>query len=119
MTRMKAAPFPPLPEDGDLVELNELLEGDWAGGRPSASEAPEAWTSHNECGVPGGPSSSGRRANLNSEDAEQGDDVGTAPPSRTRATWILSRTVWEYLSRLEFYEGDASLPGRTRLFHHW
>ena len=58
-------------------------------------------------------------------DAEQGSVLGPVPPRPHEATgstaWslLLPRPLWDYLSRLEFYEGDVTLSARTRLFHHW
>ena len=95
---MKTAP---VLEEGGEEELNELLEGDWVG--PPRVDGP---------GGTGG-----------TPDAEQGSifQVGTVPRGAGAPAWsmLLPLPVWEYLSRLEFYEGDATLPARERLFHHW
>ena len=92
-------------EGEELEELNELLEGEWVG--PPSVDGPGG-----TCGTP---------------DAEQGSIFqveAVTPRLRAQAgatAWstMLPRPIWEYLSRLEFYEGDASLPAPERLFHHW
>ena len=102
MTTVTASPG----EEGEeLEQLNELLKGDWVG--PSPVNGP---------GGPTGPGGTLARV----ADAEQGSMVGAAP-TRAGAAWslLLPRPLWDYLSRLEFYEGDATLSARTRLFHRW
>ena len=118
---MATAPGPPPGEEGgeELDELNELLQGDWVGPPSPAVDAPGG---RGSVGPP--PVSVSVVSPALGSDAEQGSMLGTAAPPRTRTRappWslMLSRPVWDYLSRLEFYEDDESLPSRERLFHHW
>ena len=97
----------PLPEEGEVEELVQLLEGKWGSERPRASPSADG---------PGGDPAVGAEP--------RGDAVSVAPPRVRDAgapAWslLVPPYVWFYLSRLEFYEADASLPAQERLFHFW
>ena len=99
------------------MELNELLEGDWGGRSPGIG--PGGAAGNEPQGGDGGPVVS-----ISGDHYLDASLKGQRPP-RTRGAgapaWslLLSQSTWDYFSRLEFYEADATLPARTRLFHHW
>ena len=99
-------------EGAELEEMNEMLRGDWAGPPPASHDPVKAMPARGPDADACSPIAMGL-----------GPTMGPAPPRRARGdpAWslFLPRTVWDYLSRLEFYEGDATLPSRTRLFHNW
>ena len=132
----------------DLAELNELLEGDWGGGR--VGEGNRGGEGFPPPGPGRGPQSKDRRVlvtvgamasaeapsiassgggnlspqGLSLECAEQGSVAGITPSHPRGAgapAWslLIPLPAWQFLSRLEFYEGDETLPNRERLFHQW
>ena len=99
-----------MPDEGEVEELNELLEGDLGGhehqrSTNAAASSSAAFRSDEEQGPA-----------TRSEAAPTPTAHGVGAPSWSL---LLPATVWAFLSRLDFYEGDASLTARERLFHRW
>ena len=98
----------PLPEEGDLAELTELLEGDWREKIPSTSGPVDDSADPPTNPLPNGNASASTRESVNARAR------GAGAPAWSL---LIPEALWLFFSRLELYEADASLPRLERLFH--